>query len=72
MDAGTAQAVAEQARHATGALDMPGLLALAAGLGWASGFRLYAVVFLVGEWALLAGWRCRRGFVSCSTRPCSW
>ncbi|MEZ5644790.1 MAG: DUF4126 domain-containing protein [Burkholderiaceae bacterium] len=29
-------------------LDMPGLLALAAALGWASGFRLYAVVFLVG------------------------
>ncbi len=33
-------------------LDMPGLLALAAALGWASGFRLYAVVFVVG----LAGW----------------
>lgn len=30
------------------ALDMPSLLALAAALGWASGFRLYAVVFLVG------------------------
>lgn len=29
-------------------LDMPSLLALAAALGWASGFRLYAVVFLVG------------------------
>lgn len=33
-------------------LDMPSLLALAAALGWASGFRLYAVVFLVGS----AGW----------------
>lgn len=29
-------------------LDMPSLLALAAALGWASGFRLYAVVFMVG------------------------
>jgi len=29
-------------------MDMPSLLALAAALGWASGFRLYAVVFLVG------------------------
>ena len=33
-------------------LDMPSLLALAAALGWASGFRLYAVVFIVG----LTGW----------------
>lgn len=29
-------------------MDMPSLLALAAALGWASGFRLYAVVFIVG------------------------
>lgn len=29
-------------------LDMPSLLALAAVLGWASGFRLYAVVFITG------------------------
>ncbi len=36
-------------------LDMPGLLALAAALGWASGFRLYAVVFLVGASGAL-GW----------------
>jgi hypothetical protein len=33
-------------------MDMPSLLALAAALGWASGFRLYAVVFIVG----IAGW----------------
>jgi len=33
-------------------LDAMHLLALAAGLGWASGLRLYAVVFLTG----LAGW----------------
>lgn len=29
-------------------LDLAGLLALAAGLGWASGIRLYATLFLVG------------------------
>ncbi|MEO8249819.1 MAG: DUF4126 domain-containing protein [Burkholderiales bacterium] len=34
--------------NAAGKMDMPSLLALAAALGWASGFRLYAVVFLVG------------------------
>ncbi len=34
---------------ATGSrMDLPSLVALAAALGWASGFRLYAVVFLVG------------------------
>ena len=33
-------------------VDTPQLLALAAALGWASGFRLYAVVFLTG----FAGW----------------
>lgn len=37
------------------ALDMPGLLALAAVLGWASGFRLYAVVFITGL-AGVMGW----------------
>lgn len=36
-------------------LDMPGLLALAAALGWASGFRLYAAVFLAGGMGA-AGW----------------
>lgn len=36
-------------------LDMPSLLALAAALGWASGFRLYAVVFLVGGLGAI-GW----------------
>ena len=34
------------------ALDTPQLLAIAAALGWASGLRLYAVLFLVG----MAGW----------------
>jgi len=33
---------------AAGQLDTAGLLALAAALGWASGLRLYAVVFLTG------------------------
>jgi hypothetical protein len=36
-------------------LDMPALLALAAALGWASGFRLYAVVFITGLMGV-AGW----------------
>jgi hypothetical protein len=35
-----------------GLVDTPQLLALAAALGWASGFRLYAAVFLTG----LSGW----------------
>jgi hypothetical protein len=34
---------------------MPSLVALAAALGWASGLRLYAVVFLVGLMGV-AGW----------------
>lgn len=48
VDAGTAREVAGGMAKATERLDMPGLLALAAALGWASGFRLYAVVFIVG------------------------
>lgn len=48
MDAGVAREVAAGAAQVTQRLDMPALLALAAALGWASGFRLYAVVFLVG------------------------
>lgn len=55
IDSGTAQAVAEGAARATQQLDMPALLALAAALGWASGIRLYAVVFLVGGMGAL-GW----------------
>lgn len=38
-----------------GFVDMPHLLALAAALGWASGIRLYAAVFLVGA-AGFMGW----------------
>ena len=40
----TAQAVGQ----AVGQMDMGSLLALAAALGWASGLRLYAVVFTLG------------------------
>ena len=47
-----AEAVATQA---TAAMDLPSLIALAAALGWASGFRLYAVVFLVGATGQM-GW----------------
>jgi hypothetical protein len=36
-------------------LDLPALAALAAALGWASGVRLYAVVFIVGAMGWL-GW----------------
>ena len=39
----------------SGPLGLPQLMALAAALGWASGFRLYAVVFLVGA-SGAAGW----------------
>lgn len=55
VDAGTSRAVAEGAARATQQLDMASLLALAAALGWASGFRLYAVVFIVGAMGA-AGW----------------
>ncbi len=48
VDAGAARDVAGGMAEVTQKLDMPSLLALAAALGWASGFRLYAVVFIVG------------------------
>ena len=40
--------MASRAAQAAGQMDMGALLALAAALGWASGLRLYAVVFVVG------------------------
>jgi len=55
VDAGTARGVAEGAARISSHLDMPSLLALAAALGWASGLRLYAVVFIVGGMGAL-GW----------------
>ncbi|QXL84380.1 DUF4126 domain-containing protein [Comamonas sp. NLF-1-9] len=47
--------VGDAVGRAAATLDMPGLVALAAALGWASGLRLYAVVFLVGGMGAL-GW----------------
>jgi hypothetical protein len=55
VDGGAARAMGDAAATATERLDMSSLLALAAALGWASGFRLYAVVFLVGMMGVL-GW----------------
>ncbi len=46
------QSMAGMAHKSTQAMDMAQLLALAAALGWASGVRLYAVVFITG----MAGW----------------
>lgn len=43
-----ADQAAERIGAAASGMDLPSLLALAAALGWASGFRLYAVVFGVG------------------------
>ncbi len=46
------QSLTGVAQKGTSSMDMAQLLALAAALGWASGLRLYAVVFITG----LAGW----------------
>lgn len=51
----SASDVATTVGQAASGMDMAGLLALAAALGWASGFRLYIVVFLVGLLGAL-GW----------------
>lgn len=53
--AGVAGDVGAGVAHMAQKLDLASLLALAAALGWASGFRLYAVVFITGM-AGLAGW----------------
>jgi hypothetical protein len=55
LDDRAAGSIAAAGTQASGAMDLPSLVALAAALGWASGFRLYAVVFLVGA-AGQAGW----------------
>ena len=47
--------VAGAASKVVGGLDMAGLAALAAALGWASGIRLYLVVFITGAAGML-GW----------------
>ena len=46
------QSIAGVAQKGSSSMDMAQLLALAAALGWASGIRLYAVVFITG----MAGW----------------
>lgn len=46
------QSLTGATQKGTSSMDMAQLLALAAALGWASGLRLYAVVFITG----LAGW----------------
>ncbi len=43
-----AEPAATALAQGTQAMDMPALLALAAALGWASGLRLYAVLFMAG------------------------
>lgn len=53
-DAGTAWS--DAAGSVGAALDLPSLLALAAALGWASGLRLYLVVFVVGLSGALGWW----------------
>ncbi len=52
---GAGHAAGDVAGQALGRMDMAGMLALAGALGWASGFRLYAVVFITGLIGLL-GW----------------
>ncbi|RMX04077.1 DUF4126 domain-containing protein [Corticibacter populi] len=57
---GTASELGGHVEKALGSMDMTSLLALAAALGWASGLRLYAVVFAIGlagylEWLTLPG-----------------
>ena len=44
----SASDVGSTVSQAASGMDMAGLMALAAALGWASGFRLYIVVFIVG------------------------
>ena len=55
LSLGGSSPLTDGALVAVGQLDLPQLLALAAMLGWASGFRLYAAVFLVGA-AATANW----------------
>lgn len=55
LSLGGSSPLTDGALAAVGQLDLPQLLALAAMLGWASGFRLYAAVFLVGA-AATANW----------------
>ena len=49
-------------------LDTTQLIAVAAALGWASGLRLYAVLFLTGVAGYLGWVACPRACSCCSTR----
>ena len=51
----SATSAANTVSQAASGMDIASLLALAAALGWASGFRLYLVVFLVGVLGAI-GW----------------
>ena len=55
LDDRAAGSIAAAGTQVSGAMDLPSLLALAAALGWASGMRLYAVVFITGAAGYL-GW----------------
>ena len=55
LDPGRPAVVDPAVAQAGAPMDLPSLVALAAALGWASGLRLYAVVFLVGAAGQL-GW----------------
>jgi len=67
-DGATVAAVGDTANAAIAKLDMPSLLALAAALGWASGFRLYAVTFIVGGLGAL-GWLALPGGLQVLSSP---
>ena len=51
-------------------MDTTHLLAVAAGLGWASGLRLYLVIFLTGIAGFLGWVDLPTGLKVISTRPC--
>ncbi len=55
LDARSVQPITDGVAQVAQHLDMPALIALAAALGWASGLRLYAVVFVTGLAGAL-GW----------------
>lgn len=63
-----AQAVSRVAGDALQQMDMPALLALAAALGWASGFRLYVVTFAIGCMGA-AGWLALPGGLAVLAHP---
>ena len=67
-DGATVAAVGDTANAAIAQLDMPSLVALAAALGWASGFRLYAVTFIVGGLGAL-GWLALPGGLQVLSSP---